>query len=412
MSAILNCFYDFTVCPAYYDFLTFLQSSELHRIRHGFNGLRIIFVKGPNNGFRQDNLRTPASNQLMFRNVLLPSCHLLESVVETMWVSKRTDCTHLLHDADAIFPRGYSLERPVSDYFEGSIQCAFLRGESISHFRAPADKTAAARTFLDSVSRGRKVITLTLREAEHDATDRRRLDEREWTLFFNSEVGSQYQPVIVRDTAKLFSVDNVFPMFPQAPLASSDVLFRTALYENAYLNIFPNNGPYTCALYSNSNSLLFKPHDNRVISTSEKWLQDVLGLAFGDQRPISEKRTVMIWEDDCVSEIEKAVTQMDERITEKASLSDKHGLTSRAQAIRTVNVALKDTFTKLTTPPNVEDLFVLTQIQKLSDIFEILFGSNQSLCDFLLSSEGKFFRPGTIRSLRELENRVMSGFRI
>ena len=412
MDSFLNCFYDFSVCPAYYDFLTFLQIAELHRLRHGFSKIRVLFVKGPNSGFRQDKLRTPESNQLMFRNVLLPSCHLLESLAEILWVSSRADCVYFLKDSQSIFPRGYCLHTPVSDYLEGALQCAFLRGESISYFRAPAEKRSAARSFLSTVSGGKKVVTLTLREAAHDSTDRRNLDEVTWTQFLQSSEASGYQPVIIRDTCKMFSPDSVFPMFPQAPLASADVLFRTALYEAAHLNIFPNNGPYTCALYSQSASLAFKYQDDRVVATSAKWFEDILGLAFGDQRPISEKRSVIVWEDDSIDIISRAVAAMNFQINQFAGLSEKHGISSAAQAQRTVTVALKYTLTKLSIKAALEDLVALTQIQSICEIFDIQFGSGEGLRELLLKGEGVFFPEGTIKILREFEKQFPTGLRL
>lgn len=409
MDFVLNCFYDLSVSPAYFDFFTFLQSAELHRIRHGFQKIRFLFVKGPRDGFRQDNLRTTESNQLMFRNVLLPSCHLLESVTEILWVSSRAECRQYLANSKNIFPRGYSMERPVPDYLEGAIQCAFLRGETISRFRAPAEKRAAAESFIASVSGGKKIITLTLREAAHDSSDRRALDESEWTRFLKSPEGSAYQPVIVRDTCKMFSTDGVFPMFPHVPLASADVLFRTALYESAHINIFPNNGPYMCSLYGKSVSLAFKYQDDRVPATSAKWFDEMLGIAFGEQRPISDKRTMIVWEDDRVDVITRSIAHMESLLAQGAALDEKHGMTSVEQVRRTINVALKYTIGKLRGLADVEDVAVLAQIQKLCDIFEFRFGSNQQLRELLLNGEGRLFEPGTLQKLRELEKGAATG---
>ena len=51
--SILYCFYDLAVAPASYDFLQFMQSSDLHRKRYGLDRVFFIFVPGPKNGFTE-----------------------------------------------------------------------------------------------------------------------------------------------------------------------------------------------------------------------------------------------------------------------------------------------------------------------------------------------------------------------
>ena len=63
----LNCFYDLSVSPCSYDFFAFLISAELHRVRNGFDSLKLIFVPGPEKGYRLDNLRTFEQNDNFFK---------------------------------------------------------------------------------------------------------------------------------------------------------------------------------------------------------------------------------------------------------------------------------------------------------------------------------------------------------
>ena len=80
--SILYCFYDLAVAPASYDFLQFMQSSDLHRKRYGLDRVFFIFVPGPKNGFRDDSLsKTTMQRSMMMRNVLIPACRLLPSHV-------------------------------------------------------------------------------------------------------------------------------------------------------------------------------------------------------------------------------------------------------------------------------------------------------------------------------------------
>ena len=118
MNTTLYCFYDLSVSPASYDFLAFLQLAELHRIRHGFDQTFFIFVPGPKDGFRDDNLsKTTAQRYMMMRNVVVPSCRLLSSHIGTVWLSNRNEAEDFFKKANGnIFPRLYSPERPTRDY--------------------------------------------------------------------------------------------------------------------------------------------------------------------------------------------------------------------------------------------------------------------------------------------------------
>ena len=50
----LTSFYDLAVTPCSFDFFSYLVNAEICRKRRGLSSIRLIFVKGPNKGFRQD----------------------------------------------------------------------------------------------------------------------------------------------------------------------------------------------------------------------------------------------------------------------------------------------------------------------------------------------------------------------
>lgn len=408
----LNCFYDFAVSPAYHDFITFLQNAELHRIRHGFDKLRIVFVPGPKQGYRNDTLRTTQSNLLMTRNVLLPACHLLKSCTSIIWLDQREPAQGLLANPKAVFPRDYTLDNPTSDYLEPAIQCAFLRDEVVSYFTAPEDKQQLARAFIASVCGDKKPLTVTMREASHDISDRRSINVPEWQAFFDRIDLNVYQPIIIRDTACAFDTNTVFPGFPQAPMASLDVLFRVALYENSYVNFFTNNGPYVFSLYSKYNSIVFKYASEDVYATTEKFLKNSVGLTWGDQRPITEKRTIIAWEDDDADVIEQYFYYLVDQIESGANLSQQHNVSSGEQVFNTINVALNYVFLKFKRSVNEEDLRVLYRIQQMNDILK---EEPAWVCDLkalILSKEGKQIPAGTMERIKKVESIVQLGLNL
>ena len=408
----LNCFYDFSTSPAYHDFITFLQIAELHRIRHGFDTLRIIFVPGPKEGFRNDKLRTTESNQLMARNVLLPACHLLKSCTSVMWLDQRELAQGLLSNPSAVFPRDYTLENSISDYLEPAIQCAFLRDEVISYFTAPADKQKTAQAFIKSVCGNKKPLTITLREASHDHSDRRSINETEWLKFFEKIDLNIYQPIIVRDTACVFDTDNVFPGYPKAPMASIDVLFRIALYENSYVNFFVNNGPYIFSLYTKYNSIVFKYSCENVLATTKEFLKNNVGLAYGDQRPITEKRTIIAWEDDDENVISAYFEFMVDQIESGVDLSEQHNVSSGEQIFNTIRIALNYIFIKFKYSVCEEDLRVLLRIQQMNEILKDEPRWQCNLKEIILSNEGKMIPRGSLEKIKQLENTIKIGLKL
>ena len=59
------------VSPCSYDFFTFLYSDQICKKRRGLETIKLIFVHGTRNNFRDDNLRTDEQNQTFFENVII-----------------------------------------------------------------------------------------------------------------------------------------------------------------------------------------------------------------------------------------------------------------------------------------------------------------------------------------------------
>ena len=62
----LYCFYDFQICPASYDFFTFLYSAEISRMRRGLKEIELVLIQGPVEKFRGDWIRSTIVNENFF----------------------------------------------------------------------------------------------------------------------------------------------------------------------------------------------------------------------------------------------------------------------------------------------------------------------------------------------------------
>ncbi|MBL4827720.1 MAG: hypothetical protein JKY66_08425 [Spongiibacteraceae bacterium] len=410
MSNDLNVFYDLQVSPSYFDFMTFLQIAELHRIRYKHEKMNVIFVPGPNQGFRHDTLRTPENNALMMRNVLIPACHLVKSCSSVNWLPNRETAHAFMIGSNGIFPRNYSVETPVAEYLEPSLLTSMLRGERLSLFTAPEDYQKMAKAYLSNIAGDKKVITLTLRESPHDDSPRRRANIPEWDKFFKEIDRDIYQPIIVRDTVMMFANDGVLSDYPHSTMAANNLLFRTALYQQSYINCFMTNGPFACSRLSGSNTLKFKLIDDTIPATSTQWWKTFIGVIQGEQMPVSQQNFRYAWDkerdDDNADSIHKHFSLLAEAIESGQDLTKPHGITNPQQAATIIETVLtKHIFNKFQRSVATEDLKALKAIFDISQKMNFYLDFKE----LIQGNEGKLITAGTYETVKYVNKQANIG---
>ena len=248
MRKVLHAYYDLAVSPASFDFFTFLMCAEVYRVRHSYDKVIVYIVPGPSDGFREDNLHSPLEErQMMLRNIVLSAPHLMRSCGGIFWLENRADVDEVMPMAAAdVFPSGYSLGNPTYYYMIGGLNFAHFIGCSIRNLiTAPREHRKIIESYLRLVSDGRPVVSVTLRN--NPDFPERNSDLPEWQKLCDYLAEHNYMPVIVHETENVFLESAYFKNYPSCELASTSVLFRTALYEAAYLNLFVNNGTENCA---------------------------------------------------------------------------------------------------------------------------------------------------------------------
>ncbi|HIA66717.1 TPA: hypothetical protein EYN98_11785 [Candidatus Poribacteria bacterium] len=291
----LYCFYDLAVSPASYDFFIYMQLAELHRKRHDFSNLFFVFVPGPKDGFRDDDLsKTIPQRYTMMRNVVIPSCQLLPSCEGVVWLQQRDQVNLFFERANGqVFPRNYTPQEPIEDYLWPGIIAAYLRNETCTMLQEPFEYTEMVDSlFPDSA---KKIITVTIREAPYN-TDRN-MDHQAWQEFLETLDSSKYKIVIIPDTNNLSN--DVFESFEYCKIASIDILFRIAIYRKAYLNMFHGNGTGIAASFSNSPLLMTQPVETDGASTIA-WFNEVQAIDPNEhnQHAMWKKNQRLIWQRD------------------------------------------------------------------------------------------------------------------
>ena len=127
----LQCIYDLEIAPCSYDFFAFLLSAETHRVRNRYDNIELIFLPGPNNGYREDNLRTDSQNEQFFLNVIMPGIELLPSIKSFHKLSNRSQYYNIISANSDIFPRSYRHNIKIfrSDYIMHGLVTARIRDE-------------------------------------------------------------------------------------------------------------------------------------------------------------------------------------------------------------------------------------------------------------------------------------------
>lgn len=375
----LYCFYDLAVSPPTYDFLPFLQLSELHRRRYELDNICFVFVPGPKDGFRDDTQhpRSISERYAWMRNIVMLACYLLESCKQIIWLKSRDEAIYFLKRSKSnVFPRSYSLDSPVGDYSHRGIIAAYIRGEKIATIKETPEYTRMVESYLAGRVIPQKLITVTIRDV--DDSPARNTNYSEWRTFLQQLDPQKYKVIIIPDTSKVWQANNVLSDFEHCELASINLLFRTALYRQAYLNMTVNTGPIDLAYFSQSPFLVFKPTTKDAISTtSEFWLQ-WLGLEVGDQYPCAQQNQIVVWQDDTAEYLEEEFYRFVSKLEQDESLAKReHGFRSYRQRCNCYQTALNYVKEKLHSPnwsPYADPQIVNKPIQEDIDTLKAIIG--------------------------------------
>jgi tetratricopeptide (TPR) repeat protein len=241
---VLHAFYDLSVSPTSFDCATFLALAELHRSEEGGAGTKVIFVPAAGSGFWEREQITLAERRARLANLLVPLCALWPGIVDVAILADRAEAVPLLRQAQGfVYPAGYTPEAPVTDSFQWSdVLAARCRGAGIPAWRAPTDASESVARWIDVRSGGRRVVTITLREASYHVEQNSNVEA--WGAFADRLDRARYFPVFVRDT----ETARAPPPPALAPFAtfleaSLDVRLRAALYAQSHLCLNSSTGP-------------------------------------------------------------------------------------------------------------------------------------------------------------------------
>jgi hypothetical protein len=326
----LYAFYDLDVMSSSFDIIPFLIYAEKIRIFKGLESLHVIIVPGSHQGFAKGYFEyyqsmTPDKEKIRFaylewrvRNILIPCCWLMPSCKQmTVCASRKEpqEIENLL--AEHIFPDHYLVNVPINPN-----KNIYLMGGTPDNLSVPS--LSATQTACDFVSewlnnkcQGKKVVTITLREASYELD--RNSNIQNWEKFARSLDQNIYYPVIIRDTERAFqSIPKEMVGLTFFLEASWNLEIRAAFYQMSYLNLFVSGGPMILSWFNNKcRCLIFKLITDSISVTTEKNLNFV-GLNVGDQPLYFSKFQKLVWADDNYEVIKNEFDEMCIKIEESS----------------------------------------------------------------------------------------------
>lgn len=387
----LYCFYDMAVSPCSYDFFTFLYSAEICRIRRDLDNIQLIFIHGPRNKFRNDNIRSEQQNETFFNNVIVPGISLLRSCSSFMWLDRNQASFNGLSEK-YIFPRGYRLDKPTSEYLSGGLVASLIRQDRLGFLEAPSYAKSLADNLIINKCPDEKFITITAREIERDNTNNTRiLNQLIWQKAIGKLASMGIKTFVIRDTSAASNVA-LFKDVEELPEASIHLPLRLAIYERALINFTKNNGPGALQLYSKARTVYFNAFDDDVVALSRNWFLSNFGMKEGDQFPLTTLSKSCVWNDESENRI---IDEVKKALTSNLDNSVINGFSNLENLRASLVVAFRHLVTQLKYGLLDEDISLFMQIKELNyeyNIFDDLDRQLETLSEHHIE-------PGTIQEL-------------
>lgn len=264
-------FYDFSVSPYSWDFLSFLLCAK------SYGAEQIVFVPGkrvlqrPDGSTYEFQKCDELEQKRRLSNLLLPLCK------DAVICLTREDAAKLI--TDDIFPPNYTVENPTIAHMLGHVM-------QLTNF----DPIAAPDLVDDAKAElGVAPVVIVIRETQKAE---RNSDIAEWLKAADWMRSNGMNVWFVPDTS---NIDRDFGDFNVCKRAAIDVRYRIAVSQVAGLTLGVANGPLMISVYSRRPVMMFKPMNEAFWETSaDYWIKQ--GIPPGSQIPWFTPEQRIIWE--------------------------------------------------------------------------------------------------------------------
>lgn len=296
----LYLFYDLDILPITFDISWILCLAEVCRQHLHLPSLKVIFVPGNFEGMRQENpeydlIINSELRHWRKRNILISMLALLPSCKSFTYCANRKEAEIIRSKfAHYVCPFSYQTLFPTSIQANDLYN---LSSPDVMALRATPASLTYIKKWLNSKTKDKKIITITLRQ--YDYMPKRNSNITAWENFTKKIDSSLYYIIIVPDTeASLQLPSPAFDALTYCIEACWNIELRMALYESSFLNLGINNGPFAlCWLNKMCRYIMFKIHTEAVTQTNRETFEK-LGLPFGSAPKFLTTFQKWVWKDD------------------------------------------------------------------------------------------------------------------
>lgn len=309
---VLTAFYDLSVSPTGFDAAVFFALAELARQRHGCAHFRVVFVPASGSGFWSNESYDTGYKAWRLHHLLLPLATLFSNCRGITLCATREEAVALCQGpGKLIFPENYTVAAPPAEAYQWAyFAAAMTNDEPWTGWQPPAAATAFVDQWLTPRTGGRKVVTITLREARYHTEHNS--NRRAWVEFARGLDQKTYFPVFLRDTeAVLDPLPEELHGFAVFSEPSFNVVLRAALYLRAHLNLMTASGPmYLAWLHPHCATLIFRLLELSDYRSTPSPLA-AMGFEPGRQPRFLSARQRIAWSGDDLDSIKTAFAAME-----------------------------------------------------------------------------------------------------
>jgi hypothetical protein len=299
-ASTLYAFYDLSVAPISFNFVTFMVLAELERIKLDRDSISLVIVPSEDlssHCMEKNQQSRLSTEQLIWRksNILLPVTTLVPSCRQVTYCRTRNEAGDIFATAgDAVYPAGYAPNFSGRSPHFGQATIAACQGHEIPTLSVSEQALKYIRQWIDRWAGGRKVVAITLRMAEYRSFLNSNIDA--WTAFARRLDPDQYFPVFIPDIDTCLELpDSRFDGLTIFNEPVFNVQLRAALLEEAYINMFVSNGTNELAYYNGKCRFLwFNTHLRNTVS-DQKNRFGVSGLNDGCRVPFFTPYQKLVW---------------------------------------------------------------------------------------------------------------------
>ncbi len=307
--------YDLQQHPISYDVAFFLQAADIYRKLTHCEEVLVSIVSPasiknqPGVSPEVDAIVDSHAREFRVSHICIQMAELMPSIgVINLKSRPARDFVFQSENLEIVpFPTGESTHH--SEYYR------LVNGnpDLLTGFSASVEAHRYVQRWLDTISEGRKVLCVTLRQYEVDTA--RNTNMQAWESFLDRVDKNKFAIVILPDTDHISDFKkSPFGIYPHFEPACFDVDLRIALYEAAYLNMFVNNGPSVAAtLDKKVNYLMFKillPDVPTCAADFLRWLGYEIGATPKYATPFQK----WVWEHDSADVLWREFCKMCEKL--------------------------------------------------------------------------------------------------